>query len=62
MHIDQDPMTAEQRELELGGNSMVVPLDEETTRRALDELFQLTHRFASTAAYSELLRLMQTDE
>lgn len=34
-------MTAEQNQLDLIGNSRLGPIDEDLTRRALDELFQL---------------------
>jgi hypothetical protein len=53
--VEQFNMATEQNELELAGNSMAGPIDEETTRRALDELFQLTHQYSSTEAYGGLL-------
>jgi hypothetical protein len=46
---------AEQKELDLLGNSTVGLLDAESTRRALDELFRLTHQYNSTKAYGDLL-------
>jgi IrrE N-terminal-like domain len=49
---------AEQKELDLLGNSTVGPIDTESTRRALDELFRLTHQYNSTKAYDDLLKFM----
>jgi hypothetical protein len=44
---------------DLLGNPLTAPLDEEATRRALDELFRLTHQYNSTKAYDELLKFMR---
>ncbi len=49
---------AEQQELDLLGTSTVGPIDAQSTRRALDELFRLTHQYSSTKAYDELLKFM----
>ncbi len=49
----------QQPDLDLFGNPLTVPIDEEATRRALDELFRLTHQYNSTRAYDELLKFMR---
>ena len=45
--------------VDLFGNPLTIPINEETTRRALDELFRLTHRYSSTKDYDELLKFMR---
>src|ERR1022692_2633394 len=52
-------MGTQQHALDLFGNPLTVPIDEEATRRALDELFRLTHQYNSTKAYDELLKFMR---
>ena len=49
----------QQPALDLFGNPLTVPIDEDATRRALDELFRLTHQYNSTRAYDELLKFMR---
>jgi hypothetical protein len=49
----------QQPDLDLFGNPLTLPIDEEATRRALDELFRLTHQYNSTKAYDELLKFMR---
>jgi hypothetical protein len=49
----------QQPALDLFGNPLTVPIDEDATRRALDELFRLTHQYNSTKAYDELLKFIR---
>lgn len=49
----------QQPDLDLFGNPLTLAIDEEVTRRALDELFRLTHQYNSTKAYDELLKFMR---
>jgi hypothetical protein len=52
-------MILQQQPLDLFGNPLSAPIDEEATRRALDELFRLTQQYNSTKAYDELLKFMR---
>jgi len=52
-------MDIHQPALDLFGNPLTAPIDEEATRRALDELFRLTHQYSSTKAYNGLLTFIR---
>ena len=52
-------MVLQQQPLDLFGNPLTVPIDEAATRRALDELFRLTHQYSSTKAYDGLLKFIR---
>lgn len=51
-------MDACQGPLDLFGNSLSIPIDEDATRRGLDELFRLTQQYSSTKAYDGLLKFI----
>lgn len=51
-------MSVEQPELDLLGNSLVPPIAEDSTRRALDELFDLTGQYKNSKDYVELMHFI----
>ena len=53
-----DPGT-QQHALDLFGNPLTEHINEEATRRSLDELFRLTHQYSSTKAYDGLLNFIR---
>ena len=52
-------MLLQKEPLDLFGNPLTVPMDEEASRRALDELFTLTHQYCSTKGYDGLLKFIR---
>ena len=52
-------MVLQQQPLDLFGNPLTLPIDDDETRRALDELFRLTHQYSSTKTYNELLTFIR---
>ena len=54
----REPLLSEMP-LDLFGNPLTAPIDEDATRRALDELFRLTHQYSSTKGYEGLLRFIR---
>jgi hypothetical protein len=52
-------MVLQQQPLDLFGNPLTLPIDENETRRARDELFRLTHQYSSTKAYNGLLTFIR---
>jgi hypothetical protein len=49
---------ADQEVLDLFGSTVIGPIEAESARRALDELFRLTYQYSSTKSYDELLRFV----